>query len=280
MVWRINFRTDKNWSFIHSNYFLFVFAYLGMLVSIPFIFATFSVYLFIPELRNVHGKCLLAYLMGLMIGYVSLSMLQLNVISCKQISFLGYLVYFSFVSAFMWLNIISFDACWAFRYTWISLSFQDPNRYGWFTCSTLNSNKKIWTQKSFIWYMIYAWGLSLLLTCAVFVLNTSEFLPDEFRPSIGTEKCFFDGKNYHFILLMRSSPWHFLLRLISEKHKKAQFVFYYLPLLISAIVNAIFFFVTAFKIRSTQNDLNKIKSKENGSGSAREQRKWQKDKDK
>lgn len=89
-----------------------------MLLSVPFIVATFLVYICLPELRNLHGKCLLCYLFGLVIGYTAMALVQLNGANyvdpyiCKPV---GFLIYFSFISAFLWLSVISFDLWWNFR---------------------------------------------------------------------------------------------------------------------------------------------------------------------
>lgn len=90
-----------------------------MLISVPFILATILVYLCLPELRNLHGKCLLCYLIGLAIGYLFMAMMQLNrsnFIPHYIRDPIGYLIYFSFMSAFLWLSVISFDLWWIFRY--------------------------------------------------------------------------------------------------------------------------------------------------------------------
>lgn len=50
----------------------------AMLFSIPFMMLTIIVYLAIPELRNQHGKSLVCYLFGLIVGY---SMLCVNSLS-------------------------------------------------------------------------------------------------------------------------------------------------------------------------------------------------------
>lgn len=99
---------------VHST----VFSILGMLLSVPFLLATFLVYACLPELRNVHGKCLLCYLVGLTTGYIVLAFLQLNgsnYIKPSTCQLIGYAIYFSFLSAFFWLNVISFDLWWNFR---------------------------------------------------------------------------------------------------------------------------------------------------------------------
>lgn len=90
-----------------------------MLLSVPFIVATILVYLCIPELRNVHGKCLVCYLTGLAIGYSVLACVQLNgnepvpELLCKSA---GYIIYFAFSAAFLWLSAISFDLWWTLGY--------------------------------------------------------------------------------------------------------------------------------------------------------------------
>lgn len=89
-----------------------------MLLSVPFILATFFVYLCIPELCNMHGKCLLCYLFALIVGYTLLAIVQLNghnyieQLPCKL---LGYTAYFSFLSGFLWLSVISFNLWFDFR---------------------------------------------------------------------------------------------------------------------------------------------------------------------
>lgn len=51
----------------------------AMLFSIPFMVLTIIVYLAIPELRNQHGKSLVCYLLGLIVGYSLLSACSLDV---------------------------------------------------------------------------------------------------------------------------------------------------------------------------------------------------------
>lgn len=63
----------------------------AMLFSIPFMVLTILVYLFIPELRNQHGKSLVCYLFGLIVGYTMLCIIALDAaidyagISCKVV---------------------------------------------------------------------------------------------------------------------------------------------------------------------------------------------------
>lgn len=50
----------------------------GLMLSVPFLLATFLVYAFIPELRNLHGLCLMAYCGGLIVAYPFLAYLKLH----------------------------------------------------------------------------------------------------------------------------------------------------------------------------------------------------------
>ncbi|XP_055318309.1 G-protein coupled receptor Mth2-like isoform X2 [Sitodiplosis mosellana] len=151
---------------------LLIFSY-GMLLSVPFILATILVYICLPELRNLHGKCLLCYLIGLVFGYTAMGLVQLNGMDyvepmiCKSV---GYLMYFSLLSAFFWLSVISFDLWWNFRTTSGFLTFSESKR--------------------FVLYMIYAWGLASLLTIVVFILDSTPSLSENLRPGMGVGTCF------------------------------------------------------------------------------------------
>lgn len=57
---------------------------IGMIVSVPFLFATFIVYCLLPELKNLHGYTLRAHIISLLVAYTTLS--SVNVIPQKQIS--------------------------------------------------------------------------------------------------------------------------------------------------------------------------------------------------
>lgn len=90
-----------------------------MVLSVPFLIATFLVYAILPELRNVHGKSLMCYLLGLTVGYSVLSYIQFkggdHSIESATCRIFGYITYFSLMFAFFWLSVISFDLWWNFR---------------------------------------------------------------------------------------------------------------------------------------------------------------------
>ncbi|XP_037811115.1 G-protein coupled receptor Mth2-like isoform X1 [Lucilia sericata] len=142
---------------------------IAMAISVPFIVLTIFVYLFIPELRNLHGKCLISYLTSLAVGYSVLSTITLSEVIFANFvcSSLGYIGYFSFMAAFFWLSVISFDLWQNFRIT-------GPIRIG--------------QRKRFIMYSTYAWGVPFCLTCIVMIIQNSDMDP-YYKPGIGDDYC-------------------------------------------------------------------------------------------
>ena len=51
---------------------------IGLIISVPFLLATFFVYAVISELRNLHGKCLMCHVSSLLTAYVFLAVIQLG----------------------------------------------------------------------------------------------------------------------------------------------------------------------------------------------------------
>lgn len=88
-----------------------VFCRSVMICSAVFIAATIVVYIFLPQLRNLHGKCLLCYMVGLLIGYIAMACIQLELIQTESIfcKLFGYWAYAAFLSSFFWSSVIGFD---------------------------------------------------------------------------------------------------------------------------------------------------------------------------
>jgi hypothetical protein len=51
---------------------------IGLIISVPFLIATFLVYAVISEFRNLHGKCLMCHVSSLLTAYVFLAVIQLG----------------------------------------------------------------------------------------------------------------------------------------------------------------------------------------------------------
>lgn len=83
-----------------------------MLLSLPFFIGTIVIYASYDALRNIYGKCILCYSIGLMIAFVSLLITKFMDNSASDEPYVckifGYILYISFTFAFFWLSIIGF----------------------------------------------------------------------------------------------------------------------------------------------------------------------------
>ncbi|XP_055688325.1 G-protein coupled receptor Mth2-like isoform X2 [Lutzomyia longipalpis] len=149
----------------------FVIYPIGMLLSVPFLVVTFLVYAIIPELRNLHGKCLMCYVLSLTIGYTLLSLIHLAVVKDGfPCTFVGFTAYFSFLISFFWLNVMCIDIWWTFR--GVRGIQRDADR------------------KKFIIYSVYAWGCAIVILSIALTLQFTDAIPNDLRPGIGAETCF------------------------------------------------------------------------------------------
>lgn len=88
-----------------------------MIISLPFLLATFLVYAFIQELRNLHGLALMSYLSALFVLYTSMIIIKLgtSLHESDYCEIVGYTAYASILVAFFFLNVISIDIYSTFR---------------------------------------------------------------------------------------------------------------------------------------------------------------------
>lgn len=49
--------------------------------------------------------------------------------------------------------------------------------------------------KLLVVFMIYGWGIAAAFTGLVIFLAQSPLIPEEYRPKLGNETCFIDGKS-------------------------------------------------------------------------------------
>lgn len=61
---------------LNFQHLIKLFFIAGMLISCVFILATVGVYLWLPELRNLHGRVLITYLLCLFVGFLVLAIMQ------------------------------------------------------------------------------------------------------------------------------------------------------------------------------------------------------------
>lgn len=95
------------------------------MTSVPFLVITFIIYAYFQELKNLHGKCLMSYILSLTVMFTSLStvMLKNNIllehyqITCKAV---GYLLMLSVLMCFFWINVLCYDIFSAFRWEFLT----------------------------------------------------------------------------------------------------------------------------------------------------------------
>ncbi|XP_046390262.1 probable G-protein coupled receptor Mth-like 3 [Ischnura elegans] len=143
---------------------------MGMIISIIFLSISLFVHAYIRELRNLHGKCLMCHISSLLIAYVFLSTVQIfgNYFGEKFCTAAGLIVYFSFLSTFLWLNIMCID---------MYITFSGMR-------SMAGSNQETENRK-FAMYAVYSWGIPsiiLMITCIMeFGPVPDYFLKPEFK---------------------------------------------------------------------------------------------------
>ncbi|XP_011863792.1 PREDICTED: G-protein coupled receptor Mth2-like isoform X2 [Vollenhovia emeryi] len=151
----------------------------GMLASVPFLVATYVVYWLLPDLRNLHGRTLRGYVGCLAVAYSMLGVLQLT--PQEKLPYgvcitFAFIIHFSFLASFFWLNVMCFDIWWTF---------------GGFR--SLQGSMKQRERKKFVMYSIYAWGSASILTIVCAIMDFVPSVPKELiRPEIGATKCWFN----------------------------------------------------------------------------------------
>ncbi|RVE50886.1 hypothetical protein evm_004453 [Chilo suppressalis] len=196
---------------------------VGLLLSVPFLLATFMVYAFIPDLRNLHGMCLMAYCAGLMVAYIFLAYLKVQsgevgvaMTGCLVVAFF---VYYFFQTSFFWLNVMCFDI-------WRTFS---GYRGG--------SNNKRREVRRFLLYGAYAWGVPLVLASCTIGMQFADLPPGVVKPGIGSRRCWFED-------------W------------LGELVYFFIPVLVLVVCNVVLFTVTSYRIRSIHQETAILKGSE------------------
>ncbi|XP_047476924.1 probable G-protein coupled receptor Mth-like 3 isoform X1 [Penaeus chinensis] len=155
----------------------------GLVVSCVFLSVTIVCHLAIKRLRDIQGLCLLCHMVSLLIADV---VLFIGSQFSKEISkshcvFNGFLLQYSFLATFFWLNVMCFDVWRVIKATVKLVPLRGI---------LANDAKK------FKLYCAYAWGVPLVVTLVTIAMH---FLPDEkvsdalLRPGFGLESCWFSG---------------------------------------------------------------------------------------
>ncbi|XP_066992173.2 G-protein coupled receptor Mth2 [Anabrus simplex] len=209
---------------------------IGLITSCVFLLLTLLIYSFLPSLQNLHGKTLMCHVASMLTAFVFLTILQLgelDFIICKVI---GFALMFSLLASFSWLNVMCFDIWWTFG---LVRSIQRDSR-------------RESDRRHFLWYNVYAWGLSTVLASWTILMNELGVgLPEALQPQIGQAYCF----------LELGSP--------------ARLVFYVGPMSIQIGFNLVFYVMTAWHCSKVKAEIHRMQS---ASSSDRCKKRYQADK--
>ncbi|XP_017066470.1 G-protein coupled receptor Mth isoform X1 [Drosophila eugracilis] len=151
----------------------------ALIISLVCMVLTISVYLFVKELQNLHGKCFVCYMVSLFLGYLFL-LLDLWDLSADFCITAGFLGYFFVMAAFFWLSVISL------------------HMWNTFNGSSHGVNRFL-PEHRFLAYNIYSWGMAVALTGITFAAN--ELVEDEnWNPRMGVEHCWINTREWSAML--------------------------------------------------------------------------------
>ncbi|CAF4932872.1 unnamed protein product [Pieris macdunnoughi] len=190
----------------------------ALLTSCVFLSLTILVYVFLPKLRNLKGKILLSCVISLLGAFLALATMQIVEISSATVppcySFTS-LFYFFILSSFCWMNALSF------------MMWRD---YGRMFERTPRANNREIENRRYKKYLVYAWGVPMILTILLNVLDHAglERFSWFMVPNIIRNGCFLHG--YERLLYLD------------------------LPILLLLIGNWYFFIITAYNIWGTFNE--------------------------
>ncbi|XP_026738404.1 probable G-protein coupled receptor Mth-like 3 isoform X2 [Trichoplusia ni] len=173
---------------------------------------TLVVYMSLPELRNLHGRTLICHVSMMLLAFCCLARVQYNHVPNATIcTLLGYGIYFGFVAAFAWLNVMCFDIWWTFG----SVRTVQPMR------------KADAELRRFLWYSLYAWSSSILLTLIVYLFDKYP-VTSVLDANVGVGMCWFgtfqntrsDWPHYIFFVIPMGlvTCTNFVLWVLTARH--------------------------------------------------------------
>lgn len=155
---------------------------IGYVISVVFLIVTLLFHVFIKSLQDTKGKCLMSYMVSMTVANVFLFIITEapQDISWSFCLFSGFIVLFSFLAMFCWLNVMCYDIWRVIKATTMAIRLHD----------ILSEDAR---QLRF--YCLYAWGVPLVVVAAAAVMHT---LPEEHaknivRPGFGITTCFLRG---------------------------------------------------------------------------------------
>ncbi|XP_023955200.2 probable G-protein coupled receptor Mth-like 3 isoform X2 [Bicyclus anynana] len=200
-------------------------SFIVITISCVCLTLTLIVYCSLSELRNLHGRTLICHVSMMLLACGCLARVQHSHIKDKRICIMfGYSIYFGFVAAFAWLNVMCFDIWWTFG----SIRTVKPLR------------KSGSDRRRFIWYSVYAWGYTVVFTVVMFLLDEYP-VSDLLDANIGTGACWFAGKQNS------GGDW-------------PHYIFFVIPMGIVTCINFILWLLTARHCAQVKSEVHRMQA--------------------
>ncbi|CAK9796391.1 G-protein coupled receptor Mth2 [Anthophora plagiata] len=161
----------------------------GLLISVPFFILTIVTYSITPELEDVFGKALCRYCGCLALAFTMLAIVQLwsmhlSEQACTSIAFV---IQFSFIACFFWLNVICMEM-------WLLVRSHVAGN----TCTRMQP------ETLFFWYSLWCWGPSVILILVSMIVDLSPVIPVTFVKQI------LDEENRCFESVNKTTPYFYV----------------------------------------------------------------------
>ncbi|XP_046391559.1 probable G-protein coupled receptor Mth-like 3 [Ischnura elegans] len=174
---------------------------MGLIISIILLSISLFVHAYIRDLRNLRGKCLMCHISSLLTTYIFISIvLNFEVYGDDSCIAAGFIIYFSLLSAILWLNSMCIDMYITFS---SGENFDALCFFSSLLCLTngmrsmAGSNQEAENRK-FVMYALYSWGIPsiiLMITCIM------EFgpVPDYFLKPVFEFSCWFENNSSEIV---------------------------------------------------------------------------------
>ncbi|KAK7024284.1 hypothetical protein SK128_025584 [Halocaridina rubra] len=161
----------------------------GVILSAVFLLVTIIFHIFIPKLRDMQGLCLLSHVISLFVADLALVVGYLfsGDIHHHHCVINGFILQYSLMAAFFWLNVMCYDIWRVIRATVNIIPL---------TGILANDSKR------FKFYSLYAWGWPFVVSLITILLHYVPQAQEMTRltPGFGVVNCWFHGDLERFLL--------------------------------------------------------------------------------
>lgn len=202
---------------IHQDKILDYITFIGLILSLFFLFLHFLAFLIVPEMKNLPGKNLASFAFSTFFAHL-LFLVGRSKFSGTQICHpVGLIMYYFMMTSFFWMNAISFNIFRSFREATNKLRLPEISAQ----------------RRRFLCYSVYSWLTPAMFLCLVVISDETSWFPKHLRSGFNTNS---------------SICWF--------KHGFPIFVFYFAPFAVLMVANVIFFIASAFLIFSNSMKYN------------------------